>query len=89
MKVNGIELKGIDTVIKESHDIGGYWDPRYLQVNLDTKTGEVWTNLLSDFGCNSVVRYHDKNVINCGSLDRPADEWYVRYLIERALEEEM
>ena len=58
-----LKLKGIKRVSGETKSLKGYYSGIYLQLNVDKKTGEVWTNLHNSFGHNSWTTYRDEDVV--------------------------
>lgn len=64
---HGLKIVGVKKLVSEAKsclpDGKSRFDGRYLQVNYDTQTGEVWADFLVDIGGNSRRVYHDENVI--------------------------
>ena len=45
----------------------GEYSDRYVQVNLDTATNEIWGDFHVSIGRNNWTEYHDKNIIALGN----------------------
>lgn len=64
-----MKLTGIKNVVTEARNNLGR--NNYLQVNVDTSTGRVWSDLHCSIGQNSWSEYVDKDVLNCGNISNP------------------
>lgn len=73
MKVNthGLKMTGLRKACSESKILDGYYSGKYIQINYDKLTGEVFSDYHYSLGQNSWTEYHDPNVINCGNICNP------------------
>ena len=80
-----LKLREIKRVSGETKSLKGYYSGIYLQLNVDKKTGEVWTNLHNSFGHNSWTTYRDEDVVVCGNIDTPKTMQEIRDIVYETL----
>lgn len=68
---HGLKMCGLKRVAADSKSLNGYYSGRYLQLNYDKSTGEVFTNFHYNLGQNSWSVYHDPNVVVIGNISSP------------------
>lgn len=63
-------LTNVETAVSEYREANkdGMYSPRYGKLMLDRSTGEVWTDEFYSLGHNEWKEYHNKAIINLGSL---------------------
>lgn len=57
----------------------------YLQVNYHKKEKRVWADFHCCLGQNEWTVYHDKEILNCGNIDRPATMKDVMWMVLDAI----
>ena len=67
---HGLKMRGLRTVCGETKRLNPY-DCKYLQINYNKKTGEIWSDFFCDLGGSWHTRYHDDDIITCGTVNRP------------------
>lgn len=82
-----MKIKGLKKVAGESKCLQGYYSGRYLQLNYDRKTGEIWTDEHISLGQNSWTEYHDSNILVCGNICKPVTMQEIRQMVENAIAE--
>lgn len=88
LNTHGMKMTGIRKVAGATKGLTGYYSGRYIQVNYDPETGEVWHDDHVSFGQNSWTQYHDKNIINCGNISNPATMQEIADMVADAVNEE-
>lgn len=78
---------GIEKVCEETKSLEGYFSGKYLQLNVDISTGEVWADYFDNYGHNDWNEYHDKDIINCGNISNPMTEKEIEEMINAAIKE--
>jgi len=65
-----MKLKGLKKAVGEYQRVnaGGFFDPRYGKLMLDTETGDIWTDEFYSLGHQEWKVYHQKAVINLGDI---------------------
>lgn len=81
------KLKGIKKIAGQSKDLKGYYSDRYLQINVDTATGEVWGDEHVAFNKSWQTLYNNNNVICCGFIDSPKTMAEIKEMVEMAIEQ--
>ena len=74
-----LKLKGLKKLSSETKNLSGYYSGKYIQVNYDPKTNEIWGDYHYSLGHNTWTVYHDENIINCGNVYEPCT---MKYLIK-------
>ena len=78
---------GIKNVVTEARNNLGR-NNLYLQINVDTSTGRVWSDLYCSIGQNSWSEYVDKDVLNCGNIsDQNVTMAEVKAMVEKKINE--
>ena len=80
-----VKITGLKKVAGETKSLEGYSSGKYLQLNYDKSTGNVWTDFFYSLGQNSWTEYHDSNIINCGNISEPMTMVQIREMIVNAL----
>ena len=65
-KQYNVEIGLASDIRSADNGLGSYSD-RYMQVNLDMETNEIWGDLHVSLGRNNWIEYHDKNIITLGN----------------------
>lgn len=77
MKLNkhGLKITGLKKLAGELQanlpQNNGYRPGRYMQVNYDCNTGEVWADFFYDLGHGSYKKYHDPAIITVCTISQP------------------
>lgn len=77
-----MKIEGLKKISGETKSLRGCYDPGYLQLNFDIKTGKAWTDYHYDLGHSWETRYHDKNIIKIGNLVEPMKMSEIKEMIE-------
>lgn len=80
-----LKLKGLKKLSSETKNLSGYYSGKYIQVNYDPKTNEIWGDYHYSLGHNTWTVYHDKNIINCGNIYEPCTMKYLMNMVQAAI----
>ena len=80
-----MKLKGLKKVSGATKELKGFYDPFYLQVNVDLESGEVFVNEHFSIGHNSWTEYRNGNILNCGIVCNPMTMKQVSEMVSEAI----
>ena len=82
----GLKMTGLKQVVSETKCLDGYYSGKYLQLNYDISTGEVFTNFHFSLGQNNWSEYHNADIIVICNLSSPHTMQQIVDLIHEKLE---